>query len=152
MPTLREILLTEDKRPLVFQDCQQLLEQEVSKSKGVSGIAVKTGFKVVKTFRKGFLPAVIADLVPDFCEALEPLHLRHCTRNQGTFGQYMNENEEEVSRALLSVTDAKADQSSNRTLKKLYYRLRDSAERHVLSSVQGLAQLMDKHYGQPKLA
>ena len=150
MPTLRDILLTEDKKDAVFADCQLLLDQEVKKKKGVSGVAVKTGFKVVRTFKKGFLPKVIADLVPEFCDALEPLHEEHIETNEGSFGEYMVEHEETVSHALISVTDGKAEESHNRTLKKLYKRLRPSAERNILVSVPGLAKLMDKHYGEPQ--
>jgi hypothetical protein len=148
MATLRETLLTEEKRPVVMSDALRLLEAEVSRKSGVSGFAVKTGYKFVKAFRRGFLEKVVEDLVPQFCDALEPLHAEHLANDDGkTFGRVMQEREDEVSAALLGVTDALAERSTNKRLTSFYAKLRPAAERNVREAIPGLADLMDKHYG-----
>lgn len=148
MSTLSEILLTEEKRPMVMSDARRLLDAEVKRKSGVSGFAVKAGYKMVKTFRSGFLDRVIEDLIPEFCDALEPLHKEHLEKDDGkTFGQVMNQRQSDVAAALLGVTDGKAQQSSNRVVKKTYLKLRPAAERNVRDAIPGLAELMDKHYG-----
>ena len=144
--TLREIVLTEEKKPEVFADAQGLLDSEVKKKKGVSGLAVRAGYRLVKTFKRGFLKKVISDLMPEFCDALEPLHEKHLKMSKGSFSDYLQSHQEQVAEALLSVTDGKAEQSTNKTIKKTYHKLRGSAERNVKEAIPGLAVLLDKHY------
>jgi hypothetical protein len=144
--TLQEILLTEEKKPRVLADIQTLLDGEVRRKRGVSGLAVKTGYKVVKTLKKGFLPKVIKDLVPAFCDALDPLHERWLADSSGSFGAFMKANRPEVTAALISVTDNIQTRSSNRVVKKTYKKLRPKAELNVEDAIPGLADLMDKHY------
>lgn len=146
MATLREIVLTEEKKPLVFADAQGLLDSEVKKKRGVSGLAVRAGYKLVKAFKRGFLKKVIQDLMPEFCDALEPLHEDHLKKKNGSFSDFLQSHEEEVAAALLSVTDGKAEKSTNKTIKKTYHKLRGSAERNVKEAIPGLAVLLDKHY------
>lgn len=148
MANLRDILLTEDKKPQVLADAQALLDDEVRKKRGVSGFAVKAGYKVVKTLRRGFLRQAIADLIPEFCDALDPLHSQYLDGNgdEQTFGKYMVRRQDAVTDALLGVTDGKAERSTNKRVKSTYLKLRPRAEANVREAVPGLARLMDKHY------
>jgi hypothetical protein len=146
VPTLREIVLTDEKKEQVFRECVDLLDGEVRRKRGVSGFAVKAGYKIAKTIKPGFVPKVLRDLVPEFCDALEPLHERHLSEKKGTFGDYMNQHLDEVVEALLSVTDGKAEKSKNKRVRKAYLKLRGSAEHHVREAVPGLARLLNRHY------
>ncbi|MCA9564125.1 MAG: hypothetical protein KC561_11585 [Myxococcales bacterium] len=146
MATLREIVWTEEKQPVVLKDCQNLLDSEVKRKSGVSGFAVKAGYKLVKTFKSGFLTKVLQDLIPEFCDALEPLHKRHLEEGKGDFASYMMAHEDEVSAALLSVTDGKAEKSTNKQIKKMYAKLRPAAERNVADAIPGLARVLQEHY------
>ncbi len=146
MATLRETVLTEEQTPNVLRDCEALLEAEVRGKKGVSGFAVKSGYKVVKTFKRGFLQGVLADLVPEFCDALEPLHERFGEETNGSLGSFLASNDREATSLMLGVTDGKAAGSSNRTIKKIYNKLRPPAERHVRDAIPGLSELIDKYY------
>ena len=44
MPTLNELLNTAERRPKVLVACQDLVEDELSRAKGMSGIALRTAF------------------------------------------------------------------------------------------------------------
>jgi hypothetical protein len=148
MATLRETLLTDEKRPAVMSDALELLDAEVARKSGVSGFAVKKGYNTVKRFKPGFLEKVVDDLIPKFCDALEPLHEEHMANDEGKrFGERMRADEERVTAALLGVTDGLAEGSTNRPLKKMYAWLRPAAERNVRDAIPGLSELMDKHYG-----
>ena len=146
MATLRERIWTEEKTPEVIVDCRKLLDAEVAKKKGVSGFAVKAAYKTVKTVSRKFIEGVLEDLVPEFCDALEPLHERQVSEGKGSFGEFMKRNEQQVTEAMLSVTDGKAEESDNRMLRKTYAKLRGRAEANVREAIPGLAALMDKHY------
>ena len=146
MSTLRNTVLTEEQTPQVLRDCEQLLEQEVRSKKGISGGLVKMGYKTVKAFKPGFLKSVLADLVPEFCDALEPLHEEYTNDPQGTFGALLRQHGRRATGLMLSVTDGKASQSTNRTIKKVYSKLRPAAERHVMDAIPGLSRLLDTYY------
>lgn len=146
MATLREILLTEEKTPVVLRDCRSLLDSEVRAKKGISGAAIKTAYKAVKTFKSGFIDRVLEDLVPEFCDALDAIHGDFVESDKASFGPYMRSRERDVCEALLSITDGKAERSKNKMIKKWYVRLRPRAEANVRQAVPGLSDLMDKHY------
>ena len=145
MATLREVLLTEEKTPDVLRDCSRLLDSEVSRKKGVSGFAIKAAYKAVKTIKSGFIDGVLADLVPEFCDALNDIHEASLEKD-GTFGDYMKSHQNEVTSALLTVTDGKADRSTNRLVERSYGKLRGKAESNVKEAIPGLARVMDQHY------
>lgn len=50
---LKEILLDETKRPAVVTDMQQLIDEEVEAKSGVSGLAIKGGYGLVKKVKPG---------------------------------------------------------------------------------------------------
>ena len=60
MATLRELLGTGDKRAALIDDSLRVLEAEVDDKSGLSGIAIKTAFKVVKGISPGFLRQELA--------------------------------------------------------------------------------------------
>ena len=47
MATLTELLTDESKVEVVTSDCVRMIEEEVAAKRGVSGFAIKAGFKAV---------------------------------------------------------------------------------------------------------
>ena len=109
--TLQEILLTPDTWSHVIADCQKLIEQEVSGKSGVSGTAVKLAYRTANTFASGYLQATVESLLPEMVAELEPYWTDFNASGASGFGDYLVKRGEEVSEALLSVTDAKAETS-----------------------------------------
>src|ERR1700757_865526 len=111
-PTLDQILLAPDVQPQVVADCLALIEQEVSGKSGISGAAVKLAYRTAKTFAKGYLQSTVENLLPDFVAVLEPYWADFTASGAAGFGDYLAKHGEEVSEAMLSVTDARAKMSS----------------------------------------
>ena len=105
--TLQEMLLTPETQPKVIADCYALLEQEVSVKSGISGTAVKLAYKTVNTFMPGHIRYMVESLLPQMVDKLEPYWADFTTSGGGEFGDYLAKRGEEVSQALLSVTDAR---------------------------------------------
>ena len=59
MPTLKEILLVPGNRPKVIADCVKVIEEEVDAKSGLTGLAVKGAFAVVKAVKPGFVPEAV---------------------------------------------------------------------------------------------
>lgn len=147
MATLVEtVLQPEEKRSRVAADCRVLIDNQVRSKGGVSGLAIKGAYKVVKTFKPGFLDTVINGLLDEMVEKLEPHYEAHQAAggSQG-FGQTLAPKSAQVANDLLAVTDEKAEKSTNKTVKKLYARLRPSAQNNVAEAIPALGDLIDSH-------
>ena len=148
MSTLLSQLPLPEKRQAIIDDCVKLLDAEVKRKKGIGGLAIKGGYKILKAFKPGAVPDAVNGLLDDFVTALEPMHGDFsAAENESSFGAHMRARVNDVAEALLGVTDRRADGSRHKTLVKGYRRLRPSAKRHVEEAVPGLAQLFDKFYG-----
>ncbi len=144
MGTLSEKLLAPQARPQVVADCVKLVDDEVAAKSGLSGIAIKGAHAIVKAVKGGIIPEVLDSLLPSFAEKLEPTY-QGWLAGDGALTDYMNGRAPEVAEALLSITDERAQQTKNATLRKAYEKLRPTGKKNVEQAVPRLAQLLAKH-------
>ena len=145
--TLQEILLAPETRPQVVSDCQALIEQQVSDVSGISGAAVKIAYKTVNTFIPGHIRHMVESLLPEMVEKLEPFWADFTASGGGGFGDYLAKRGDEVSEALLTVTDARGAASERPTIVKAYNKVRPSAAKHVTAALPGVGALVQKYAG-----
>ncbi len=143
--TLQEILLAPATRPQVLADCHALLEQEVGSMSGISGTAVKLAYKTVITFAPGHVRFMVESLLPHMVDKLQPFWSDFSTSGGSEFGDYLAKRGEEVSEALLSVTDARAEASDRPTIIKAYSSVRGSAARHVEAALPQVGTMVLKY-------
>src|SRR4051812_10970178 len=74
MSNLTEALTGETKKTAVVDDCLELIDAEVADKGGLSGLAIKAGYGVVKGIKPGFIKQAVGDLLPEFVKALEPIY------------------------------------------------------------------------------
>ena len=143
--TLQEILLAPETKPHVVADCNALIEREVSEKSGISGTAVKLAYKTVITFAPGHVRFMVESLLPQMVDNLQPFWADFNTSGGSEFGDYLAKRGDEVSEALLSVTDARAAASDRPTIIKAYGSVRGSAVRHVEAALPRLGNLVRKY-------
>jgi len=144
MQSLREQLGTGDKRRQVIEDACQVLDQEVGDKSGLTGIAIKTAYKVVKGIRPGFIREVVDALLDEFLDAVEPLY-QDAVANRRPAGSGVRDNPSRVADALLAVTDRKAEKAKSQVVKSAYEKLRGSAKKQVEGACPRLAGLLERH-------
>jgi hypothetical protein len=147
MATLQDILLTPENKPHVMDDCMTLIDQEVKSKSGISGTAVKLAYKTANAFASGYLHSMVELLAPDMIIKLEPYWADFSVSGAGDFGDYLVKHGEEVSEALLSVTDARAETSTRPTILKAYKTVRGGASKHVTAALPALGTLVQKYAG-----
>ena len=145
--TLQDILLAPDTQPHVVDDCQKLIEQELSTKSGVSGTAVKVAYKTAHSFAPGYLRAKVEQLVPEMVIQLEPFWADFSASGSSDFGDYLAKRGDEVSEALLAVTDAHGAQSNRPTIVRAYKAVRGSAAKHITAALPNLGALVQKYAG-----
>jgi hypothetical protein len=141
---LNDVLNDEAKRASIIEDVCRLVDEEVGKQRGISGVAVKAGYKLVQGVKPGFVRRVVQTLLPDFATALEPIHEKAAAQGQ-TVGSYFSAHTNEVAEALLTVTDGRAQSSDHGSVRGAYRKLRGTARKNVESAVPGLGQIIEKY-------
>ena len=106
--TLQEILLAPQTQPQVTADRFTPIEQELADKSGVSGTAVKLAYKAVNTFMPGHVRHMVGEMLPDMVASLDPFWADFTASGGSEFGDYLAKRGDEVSEALLSVSDARA--------------------------------------------
>ncbi|OGQ82938.1 MAG: hypothetical protein A2289_16580 [Deltaproteobacteria bacterium RIFOXYA12_FULL_58_15] len=145
MATLKDIILAEGRRPLVVSDCVRLIDDEVSAKSGLTGLAVKGGYAIVKKIKPGIIPDAVEHMLDDFVDKLEPFYAEFLSQGGAAIEPYFKRRDNEIANALLGVTDSRAARSSHNTLKKAYEKLRPTGIKHTAAAVPGLARLIAKH-------
>jgi hypothetical protein len=145
--TLQETLLAPDTRPKVMTDCYALIEQELSEKSGVSGTAVKLAYKTVTSFAPGYFQNTVEDIFPQMVVKLEPFWAGFRGSGGSEFGDYLAKRGDEVSDAMLSVTDAMAEASERPAIIKAYRAVRGGAAKHVQAALPRVGDLVVKYAG-----
>ncbi len=145
MASLQESLEVDGKRPVLVRACCALIDDEVARKRGLSGLAVKGAFKAIKAVKPGFIPDIVDNLWDEFVVKLEPYHTDWQQTPEGAFGPYLLARDRQVADSLLEVTDGRAKTTKMATVKKLYKKLRPSAVGHVREALPGMSRLMDTH-------
>jgi len=147
LPALTDIFTADEVRRSVVDDCCQLIEDEVRSKRGVSGLALKAGFKAFKKFKPGTLPVAVNNLLDDFAAAVDPFFQDHLESGNRSAVQSFRPRAREIADALLVITDRKADRFDRGLIRKTYHRLRPMAVNHTTDAVPGVARLVDKYAG-----
>ena len=135
--TLPEILLAPQTQPQVVADCQALIEQQVSDMSGISGTAIKLAYKTVNKFAADHVHHQVEALLPLMADKLDPYW--------ADFGDYLSKRGDEVAEALLSITDARAANSTHPSIVKAYGAVRGSAAKHVTAALPQVGALVQKY-------
>jgi hypothetical protein len=144
---LSESLLDDAKRPAFLADAQEVLEAEVSDKGGASGLAVKGAYAAAKKVSPSIVSEALDSFVPKFVDKLEPYWDQYRASGAGSFADLLVAKQDEVAEALLSVTDARADNSSRPALKRAYSAIRSSAKKHVAEALPRVGDLIQRHAG-----
>jgi hypothetical protein len=144
MPSLREQVTSAAQRNRVIDDAERVLDQEVADKGGLGGMAVKAGYRLVKSVKPGFIREVIDSLLDEFLEALDPVY-QEALAKQEPPARYLEQNAGRVADALLKITDSRAERSRHTSVKVMYDKLRPAAKKHVEAAAPRLGRLLETY-------
>ncbi len=139
----------EADRQAIVDDVVQLIDDEVHSKSGLTGMALKGGYKAVRRLKDGIIEDAADELLDDFTQALAPMYDDYLDSHESTFEAYLDAHRTEAANALLSITDEKAEEADNKSLKKIYNKLRGQAEHQVKEALPGVGEIVDKHAPAP---
>ena len=133
-PTIRQSIVT---------DCTHLIDRQVASKSGLSGMALKATYGVVKGVGAGYIPSALERLLPDVCAALDPMWAEG--EAKGDPVGHLNQHSEQAADAVLSVTDTRIQGTSNGVVKSSYKKLRKSVKSDVEAAVPELAEIIGRY-------
>lgn len=142
--SLVDALTNDTKKPEIIKDCCDLIDAEVKDRDGLSGFAIKAGYKAVKGIKPGFVEHAVEDLLPEFAKALDPIYTDAKAQSRPV-SDFFASNASRVADALLSITDAKAQRAKSGIAKGAYDKLRGSAKKNVEQAAPRLGRLVEKY-------
>lgn len=145
--SLFDLIKSSTDRLTLIKDCIELIDKEVHVRGGLSGLAIKTAYHVVKKIKPTIMQEVMDHLLDGFVNQLDPIYHRFQTQSHTheSFANMMIAEKQQVALALLKNTDEKAENATQLTLKTAYLKLRPSAIQQVETSVPALAELIQRH-------
>jgi hypothetical protein len=144
--SIAEQLLKPPHREALVADATAVLDTEVASKSGLSGKFVKLAFRGVKSFKPGFVPHAIDDLLDDFVRQIEPFYEEwKSSGDSRSCSQYFVARSGEVAESLLAITDQRARGSVNQRLVQAYNKLRPKGRDHVVSAMPRVGSLIQKH-------
>ncbi len=144
MKTLSEQFQDPARRKALVDDALTVLDQEVQDKSGLTGMAIKGGYKLVQGFRPGFVRQVVESLLDDFLVALNPVYAEAVEKKRPA-DAYLVEKRDQVADALLSVTDRRAEGAQSGAIQAAYQKLRPIAKKQVEAAAPRLGSLLQRH-------
>jgi hypothetical protein len=141
MSSLVDKLAKDPVRPLVINDCVDLIDAQVKQK----GFVIKSAYATIKAIKKRFIPEVVDSMLDEWLDKLQPHYDKWSAAKTASFSDYVVARSEDVSEDLLSVTDSRAAKTSHTTAKKMYGRMREGAKKNVIEAIPALAKLIEKH-------
>ncbi|MBF2086780.1 MULTISPECIES: hypothetical protein [Thermoleptolyngbya] len=124
-------------------DCVKLIDEQVAAKGGISGLALKAAYGVVKGIEPSYISGAIRRLLPEALAALDPMWNEGI--QSGDPVQHLIQNRDRTADTLLSVTDHKIEKAKNSVVRASYGKLRTSVKGDVEAAVPGLAQILGTH-------
>lgn len=143
--SLVEVLRDPARRRAVVADGVRLIEAEVGSKRGISGAALRAGYKTVQKLKPGIVAQALEALLPEFAPRVDPYYAQATA--QGDVRAFFRARAPEIADALLAVTDERARTAKNAVIRKVYDGLRGQAHVHTTAAVPRLADLILKHVG-----
>ncbi|MGD1861611.1 MAG: hypothetical protein ACFB0E_16795 [Leptolyngbyaceae cyanobacterium] len=141
--SLSDLIKDSTVKASIIEDCNQLIDAHVSQKGGMSGIALKTAYRVVKGIGPSYVQGAIGRLLPDVLTALEPIWQEGMAINSPA--QHLIQQRSRTANLILSVTDARIERSSG-PIVSAYNKLRKSVQSDIEAVVPDLASILERHY------
>lgn len=140
---LSDVIKDKSVKASLIEDCSKLVDEQVAAKNGVSGLALKATYKIVKGIGAGYIPGAIGRLLPEAFNALDPLWDEGL--ESGNPVEHLIQHQSRTADVILSVTDARAEKA-NGVVRSSYNKFRKSVKGDVEGAVPGLAKIIGTHF------
>lgn len=144
MPQLRDRIMHGPREATVVRECAHMIESFLAGAGGMKGFTLRSALHTAQRARPDLLEQSSRRLLPEFLEALEPYYQDWDPTLESDFAAQLMRHKDAACDAILAVTDARAQRSSNRVVTSIYSRMRDGARKDVERVFPELATLIGR--------
>jgi hypothetical protein len=141
MSSLVEMLAKDPNRPVVINDCVDLIDAQVKQK----GFVIKSAYATIKAIKKKFVAETVDSMLDEWLGKIQPYYEKWLAAKTSTLSDFLVARGDDVAEDLLAVTDGRAERTSHTTAKKMYGRMRDGAKKNVIEAIPALANMIEKH-------
>lgn len=138
-------LLEGSRRDALVADVVTVVEHHITGRPGVRGVALRAAIAAVHRALPDAIPRTVGRLLPDFIADMEPWLESSGAADGREFARYLTRDRAKAAEAMLRVSDARVERSSNAALKAFYKRFRPTVEREAEGLVPALAEVLARH-------
>ena len=147
--TLDQMINVPGTRSLFIQDAKIILDEEVENKTGFFGFTIRNTYKLVRRMDNGkVIEKSIDNMLDEFLIVMEPFHQSYSRLNPATrpdFSAYLSQHNDEVTQALLSISDGRREKVTNRFIAGTYDQFRSYADTHTSQAVPAIGRLISKY-------
>lgn len=141
--SLNTLIKDKSVKANIVADCTQLMDEQVAAKGGLSGMALKTAYKLIKGIGPKYVEGAIGRLLPEAFKALDPMWEEGL--QNGTPVDYLIQNRSRTADLVLSVTDARMANKGEGILRSTYNKFRKSVKGDIEEAVPGLAKIIGNY-------
>ena len=145
MGALSDVIKDPARRRAIIDDGVRVIDAEVSRKGGLSGLALKAGFAVVKGVKPGIIGEALNMFLDDFAAKVDPHHEAWRASGKGELRSWFVSHADAIADSLLQIVDGRAERSRHQTLRKAYYKLRPEGKKHTIEAMPAVADLVRRH-------
>jgi len=148
MGVLKDKLSQAERRPQLITDCVKLVDSEVASKSGVTGLMIKSGYKMFTTIMPRMVENAVDVLLDEFLVVLDrhyDAYLKAVPDQKTPFESWAKSRDSLIADDLLKITDDIMNRSNKTAIKKIYAGMRKVAQRNVAEAVPGIGRLVSKH-------
>jgi hypothetical protein len=142
---LSDVIKDPARRRAIIDDGVGVIDGEVARKGGLSGLALKAGFAVVKGVKPGIIGEALNMFLDDFAARVDPHYDAWKASGQGDLRGYFVRHADPIADSLLTIVDGRAERSRHQTLRKAYYKLRPEGKKHTIEAMPAVADLVRRH-------
>ncbi|MEL7223864.1 MAG: hypothetical protein AAGL17_03125 [Cyanobacteria bacterium J06576_12] len=143
--TLTDKIQDKAVKNAIANDCAQLIDRQVSAKKGLSGMALKAAYGVIKGIGNNYVPGAIKRLLPETCAAVEPVWAEGVAKGDPV--AHMTAECDRTANLILGATENRIARVGNGLITGTYNKLRNSIKPEVVTAIPEVAQILNKHTG-----
>jgi hypothetical protein len=143
MIKLQDLVQNETARAQLINLCAELIEHEVNNKSGLSGLALKTTYSVVKSIKPNMVSSVLESLLGECVRALQPFVTQALAEHGRDLIPFFSSHASTIAETLLAITDKRAEHTTHAMLRKAYEKLRPTGLKNVETAIPGLAQVLN---------
>jgi len=141
--SLGELVKNSAVKASLIEDCDRLINAQAAQKAGVSGMAIRTAYRVVKGVGPTYTRGAISRMLPATLDALDTIWQEGM--QSGNPVEYLNEQRSRTADLILSVTDHRIRYTSGPVV-GVYNKLRKSVKGDVEEAVPELANILERHH------